>query len=1526
MSTLKFNILIYEEGCLMTFEDVLKKYRTLPANKLKMSMHFEKMMKRFMQTYPVYLDKFSDVWIWQDFPYNQDFSDIVNSGIDLVAKTHSGEFWAIHCRSYPTNSNFEKYMIELFTTMSNRTFNVDGEIKTFSQRLWISTNDIWSEKLNKELREEIPSIAQIDFTEMQTSPINWYQLYRGTAGRSALNNQRNILPHQIQAVDAAHEYFKTKDRGKLIMPCGTGKTFTSLKIAENEIGDDGVVLFLVPSTTMLKQALFEWATFSENPVNAICVCSDPKNLKFGDDEIVNTAIPLPTITDVDNLIQQINSEFKLKRSSLNVIFATYQYVDVISEAQKQFNFEFDLIVIDEAHRTTEFVEQDGADNFFRIHDNNFIKAKRRLYMTATPKLYKTEIQNDTNEQDLTIWSMDNETIFGADIYVLKFSEAVAKGLISDYRIMVMAVSEEQITPQLQQVIYDSNEKFTNEEVCKLIGCIHAMSKNVTIESEDLLKDDPHFMHRAVAFCATTNHSLHICSFFNKYKNVYYDNLSSVEKYNFVKIQLNHIDGSKIYTTTRKNRMDWLESKSINKGECNILLNACCFAEEADMPNLDAVIFLSQRKFYSDIVRAVGRVMRKSADKKYGYIVIPLVLPINFSGNEAFSNSKDYDMFWQILNVLRAHDDEFYDEINKLEFNPLVNENKFIITAPPSISQTRLNFNDLHNAITGQIIENVGDRFHWKILGNKFADVIEDKRNQIKELVSQAGEQQSIFNNFVNNLHKIINPRLNKNDALDIIEQHLVSLPVIEALNKNFIDSNGVSKYIQKMLSLFINDEKSETFYGIYKSVVERCENTTSAMELNDIIVELYDKFIKFASTKTTDKTGVIDTPLEIVDFVLQSVNDILKREFDCSLSTSDVKILDPFSGTGIFLARLIQSDIISDEELNYKYKNDFFANDINLLSYYLSCINIENAYNKRSNSEDYLLFDNVCLTDTLQLNENVKLDAIDNEVFARNYNQMQNQKNTNIQVIIGNPPNQVNNNIPNQIYKHLDNRINHTYNAKKNNTNQNKLYDSYIRAFRWASDRIDENGGIIGFVTSADWLKDKTMNGLRKCFEDEFTSIYIFNLRVNQRTIYEFSTSEYKKFSDNGTPESMAITILVKNPRATNASKANIYYRDIGHYLKYDEKMETIAEIKSCLSNNFNAVQIIPDEQHNWIVQNTDTFNHMIAIEPDNNFDVSTESVFSISSCGLNNKFNFSQDNINAGLDKITIGVCKPFNKQFTYIDDTLIADSDNLKKFFPRKDKNNLVICVSGVGNINPFGTLIVNQMPCLDLMENLHCLPLYYYELSTEQDLFGDNLIQQDGISDYILNEASQLYKEPVNKEDIFYYVYGFLHIRTYRNTFAAELKNSLPRIFLVSEYSVFARISKAGRELAELHLNYENQEAPFDTIVEGLEHNNFYVQKMQLSDKRDSIIYNENIRINNIPQRVYAYTINGRSLIEWIIENYQIKTDKLSGLVNNPNDWLKNQNNPRYIIDLILSSIAVSLKTLDIIESLPDLNFDD
>ena len=1602
----------------MTFQDLLAKYRAISFSERDKGDRFERLMQAFLQTVPWYEGKFQHVWLWREFPYKENLGG-KDTGIDLVAQTVEGDFWAIQCKCYDEKAKIDKPAVDSFLATSSKQFvNDQHQTTSFALRLWISTTNNWGSEAENAIRHQVPPVQRISLADLKSAPVDWKALDSGISGSEARQHKKSPRPHQEKAIAVFHEHFQTKDRGKLIMACGTGKTFTSLKIMEKETGGRGVVLFLAPSIALVGQTLREWTAESSIPIFPICICSDPevsKSKKKSDDDTDGysvTDLAFPASTRVTDIVRQFRLAEKFHKDGVVVVFSTYQSIAVVANAQKEFQRDFDLIICDEAHRTTGVTLKDEDDSaFVKVHDNTFIQAKKRLYMTATPRLYAEESKKKAKEADAYLCSMDDEAMYGPEVFRIGFGEAVDKNLLEDYYVLVLTLSESQIPAALQEAVADRSKEIDTDDASKLIGCINALSKRMLVDEGLLKASDPSPMRKAVAFCQNIRTSQKISAVFSSFKDSYYDSLTQKEREEMVGVAAEHVDGT-MSATTRDEKLAWLNASPSDGNECRILTNVRCLSEGVDVPSLDAVLFLSARNSQIDVVQSVGRVMRTAPGKKFGYIIIPVLIPANVTPEEALNDNKRFAVVWTVLNALRAHDDRFSATVNKIELNrhKPAGGGSVLIGGIGDGSGTdtgdRISGGDgkakavqlplpqlkeLQNAIYARMVQKVGNKRYWEQWAADVAKIAQGYMERINRLIAAPGPHKAAFDDFLDGLRKNINPSVTPGEVVEMLAQHMITKPVFEALfdNYSFVRSNPVSKALQGMVNLLEEqalEKDTLVLSRFYESVKMRVSGIDNAEGRQRIIIELYDKFFRTAFPLTVEKLGIVYTPVEVVDFINRSVADVLQATFGRSLSDENVHVLDPFTGTGTFIARMIQSGLINAEALPRKYAYELHANEIVLLAYYIASINIENAYHATQNEDvAYTPFNGICLTDTFQLGETDDTNWLYAPALPQNSERVQAQQKTPIQIIIGNPPYSVgqksaNDDAQNQSYPRLEKRIGVTYAAQSNQTNKNSLYDSYIKAFRWASDRLNKTqGGIIAFVSNGYWLDGNAMDGLRKCLEEEFSAIYVFNLRGNCRTSGELRRKEAGNVFGLGSRTPIAITILVKNP--AHKGKAFINYHDIGDYLSREEKLSIIVKKRSALNPAMNWQQLHPNEHGDWLNQRNDVFSSFIPLGDKDNKENKQTFFVPFYSNGLKTQrdawcYNASKikltDNVKhtiafynslvqskkekrplpsiSGKDIsmsmafqndltrerektfseniICTALYRPFNKINCYFHSSLNERVYKIPSIFPINKAINIVICVCANKNEPP---LMSTYIPDLHFNGDSQCFPLYYYEKKSiyQPTLFdGDSnakYMRKDGITNFILERCRENYGPKVTKEDIFYYVYGLLHSPDYRKAFAADLKKMLPRLPLVEKPVDFWVFSKAGRALAELHLKYETQPACPKVKVEGVESGNFRVEKMRFPNKGDKSVieYNPWIAISNIPLDAYDYVLNGRSAIEWIMERYQIKTDKASGITNDPNDWATEHGKPRYILDLLLSIVTVSLETLKIIKTLPQIN---
>lgn len=1635
-------------------QELLTSYRESSKTEREKGTYFELLIQDFLKNDPTYSPNFSDVWTYAEWASLQGL-DTRDVGIDLVAKLAEEEgYCAIQCKFYDENYRIQKADLDSFFTASGK--------KDFTRRLIVdSTRKEWSEHAESALDGQSIPTQRLGLAELENSPIDW-SVYAPAKGVK-LKAKNDLRPHQVNALEAVKSGLAEADRGKLIMACGTGKTFTGLKIAETLAGGGKQVLFLVPSLSLMSQTITEWTIQTKTDLRSFAVCSDNQvgKRKHGDDlaDINIHDLAYPATTDSKKLAVKVAHPHD---GEMTVIFSTYQSIQVISEAQKNHGLpEFDLIICDEAHRTTgATLEGEDESNFVRIHDQSYIAGKKRLYMTATPRIFGDVIKSKAKEVDATLASMDDPKLYGETLFELSFSYAVQNGLLTDYKVLVLAVDEAMVSAGVQKRLTDKDNELVLDDATKIIGCYRALAK---LDVKADVVADPLPMKRAVAFCRDIKSSKAIKSEFKLVVDEYIKTLPEELADKAINCEVDHVDGT--YNATARNALlSWLKEDA-PENTCRILSNARCLSEGVDVPALDAILFLHPRKSQIDVVQSVGRVMRRAEGKNMGYVILPIGVPAGVTPEQALNDNEKYKVVWQILNALRAHDDRFDATINKMDLGVNVTDHIEIIavsnTLPekqdakkestnigagskgderdnesfdgkgdkPSAVQTSFFFDEFQKAIYAKIVQKCGQRDYWENWANDIAKIANTHITRITALLTNKESKEYLaFSEFLNELRDDLNESISEAEAIEMLAQHIITKPVFDALfeDHNFTQHNPVSIAMQGVLDVLQEqnlEKETETLQKFYDSVKMRAKGIDNAAGKQRIIVELYDKFFKNAFPKMTERLGIVYTPVEVVDFIIHSVNDALKQEFGQSLGSKGVHIIDPFTGTGTFITRLLQSGLISKEELAYKYQNEIHANEIILLAYYIAAINIEAVYHSIMDG-DYQPFEGICLTDTFQLHE--KEDLVSHMLEA-NSSRRKKQKALDIRVIIGNPPysagqTSANDNNANIEYPKLDESIRTTYAAKSTATNKNALYDSYIRAIRWASNRLGDSG-VIGFVTNAGFVEANTGDGLRKCLADEFSSIYVFHLRGNARTSGELRRQEKDNVFGQGTRTPIAISILVKNPAASEHGR--ILFHDIGDYLSREEKLSKVASFKSIkgITQDNGWLPINPDKHGDWVNQRDDSFGNFISIGDKKNKD--TQLLFENYSCGLQTNrdswvYNFSINSLSKTIDgmiqfynteveryknqreqnpklrhpkpenfvsndntkiswsssllanlgrlktasyknsSIVKALYRPYSKQWVYFDNMFNHRISQLGSIYPATSISNRVIYISGTGNGGKdFTALVTDVIPDLNMQHSGgQGFPLKIYKSKSlasdsgevedvQDDMFTlssankdqktiNEYTVKDGITDEGLTHFQTAYPtETISKEDIFYYVYGLLHSEDYKKRYADNLTKELPRIPCVKMAGDFWAFSKAGRQLAELHINYETVE-PYPVnyaggalFMDSFEDKDYRVEQMKFGKKgkevdKTTVIYNHKITMTGIPLEAYDYVVNGKPALEWVMERQAVTTHKDSGIVNDANDWaIETMGDPAYPLKLFQRVITVSLETMKIVKSLPRLD---
>lgn len=898
------------------------------SSQYRVGNEFERLIKRYLRVDPLYKERFSDVWLWKEWTAGHTDFDATDIEIDLVAQENSGEYCAIQCKCYAEDTHVTKPQIDSFIAASDN--------KRFARRMLVHTGWKLEPNVLRTIKPMGSDFQVIDYGHLTSRPIDWPDLRQQHPELLDFRHEPySLRPHQREASDDVVEGFKDSARGVLIMACGTGKTFAALRIAEEVAGIGGRVLFLVPSIGLFSQAMREWAEQQGIRHRYIGICSDERAGKNAADVAIQK-LEIPVITDPMKISESLQ---KTDEDVMTVVFCTYHSLPLVEQAQDRGSPAFDLILCDEAHRTTG-VEHPGVRTspFLLVHNQERIRAKKRLYMTATPRLFTERQKANAARHNTELFSMDDPATYGPAFHLPPFSKVVLR----------------------------------------------------------------------------------------------------------------------------------------------------------------------------------------------------------------------------IKNLLSNPDNE----------------------------------------------------------------LLRDR-----------------FDSFHNELKNSINDSISKDDAVDMMGQHLLTRPMFNALfeNYDFASRNPAVKALDSLKRDFgefgLEEETRDLrdLDGFYVSIRRGASGIDDAEGRQKILLELYEKYFTTIKKEDSVKIDIAYTPVEIVDFILHSADEVLRKEFGRSLSDEGVHILDPFAGVGTFLARLVQSDLIRNTDLERKYSHELHANEIVLLAYYMAAANIEKAYRGRCGEESgNEPFDGIVLTDTFNSNE--WQPRLDRSWMPENNARAERQQNLPIQVIVGNPlwaakERRSASHKYNVRYPVLEGRVRETYSQPSTGKLTLNPYDTHNKAIRWASDRI-KGQGVIAFVTNGSWFVRADTAGIRACLQKEFSSIYVLNLRGNSVVYGGRGRAEGANVFGQGTLEPVAITILVKNP---NSDGCRIHYRDIGDHLSRDEKLAAVD--KAVTISGFGDWQTItPDRHYDWVEQRSNVFAKFYPIKSGyTQTEKVDDAIFGLYSRGLmtgrdSYLYNFSRD------------------------------------------------------------------------------------------------------------------------------------------------------------------------------------------------------------------------------------------------------------------------------------------------------------
>ena len=1527
-----------------SFDRLLEDIETRSRSTAEKGRRFEDVARAYFLHDPVQKQRFDEVLTYGDWAQRRGESR-QDTGIDLMARERDDTGWcAIQAKFYRPGSQLSKAGIDSFLADSDR--------PDIASRILIDTTsrDL-SAHVRETLRRSSRPFQRVGLQRLRTSGLDWASVLRGDAEIETLP-RKTPREHQQEAIRATIKGFKHADRGQLIMACGTGKTFTGLEIAQEVAGAGGSVLVLVPSLALMSQTIREWSADARVALRSFAVCSDSwvgrTRARISADEIHMelTDLELPATTDAEAAAAEIGDPSR-HPGQMTVVFSTYQSLEVIRRAQSMETDalgEFDLIVCDEAHRTTGKIKGEEMSGFVMVHDQGSIRGSKRLYMTATPRVYGQAASRKAIEGAAELCSMDDVDRYGTVFHYEGFASAVEKGLLTDYRVIVLTLDEREVSEAVRDLLGDPDSGLRLTDATKIVGCWKALMKQ---GERGEFEDDPTACTRALAFCNTIKSSAEMSQLFTAVVNEYRQRKLGRDDAGLA-CEIEHVDGT-MDDRTRWARLRWLSEESES---CRILSNVRCLGEGVDVPALDAILFLHPRKSQIDVVQSVGRAMRRAPGKKFGYVVLPIGIPPGTDPAEALDDNKDYEAVWQVLNALRSHDERLGAEIMRLQLgeeegigdrirllfgrlpeSATVEELSWgdsqrsdsdgdrVVQEPeptPEDRQRTIQF-ELQNAVSrilrAKIVRKCGVVTFWEQWADDVADVAQSHIVRIGTVVGHSDTAAKKFDTFLEELRDDLNPSVTAEDAVEMLAQHMVTRPVFNALfrGSEFTRENPVSKAMQAMVEELDRHglrkempdfgDKLKEVQEFYDSIRWRAGVVNTAAARQNLIRQLYERFFQRAFRKLTQKLGIVFTPVELVDWTLRSVDDVLKQEFGEGIGAPGVHVLDPFAGTGTFITRLIELGLVAPEDLERKYAKELHCNEIVPLAYYIAGINIEQAFHERSGRVTYLQFPGLCLADTFQMSERGGSGKLV-ELFPDNEERLRSQSETEVRVIVGNPPysagqRSMSDNAANLKYAILDGHIEKTYADRGRAGLKTSLYDSYIRAIRWASDRIGEKG-VIGFVTNAGFLTSIASDGMRACLAEEFSSIWVLNLRGNQRTSGEVSKKEGGQTFGSACRAPIAVTLFVKNP--AKQGPAVIRHHNIGNYLSREEKLSRVDQSGSVSGLEWETIE--PNRHHDWLDQRREEFSEFVPLS--RKTAGTTDSLFRLESSGVKTNrdawcWNFSRQGLTSNVEKtfefynrelnryrnrdewepsepkefvtydlksiawsrtflndlrrgsnkefspeqLRIGLYRPFTRLQVYFSRQIMNDIAQVHRIFPSADSKNRVICVRGRGETAPFTVLMTDSVWDLHLLSSAQCFPRYHYAASNGSALNMSDEGRVDNTSDESLELFVRQYRElNITKEDLFHYIYGLLHSPDYIARYSSNLFRELPRIPFVESAEDFAAFRDSGEKLENLHVGFESADmcpALINGTSDGLselQDEHFHVQKMRFAKTGKSV----------------------------------------------------------------------------------------
>lgn len=1236
-----------------TFTKHLQRIREESRTQFEKGERFERAVKFFLEQDSVQQLRFAEVYTWREWVVagKADTAeaplDLSDQGIDLVAKLRHGPgFAAFQCKCYDPDATIKRPDVDALLGAAKANPDIA------KQYIIHTAGDV---NRNAERRLSATGTHVITRTELSDANIEWPEDLDGTP---IAKEPREPMEHQKEAIRDIIDGLSVADRGKAIMACGSGKTFTALRVAENMHAGGGIVLFTVPSLALAGQAMREWSRHATMLHKYIAVNSDTSSGRATANQGTIAELEIPPTTDSGKIREFLASA---DPNALTVVFATYQSLSQVKEAQDAGAPAFDLAIADEAHRTTGLEANLDPDaeamksGFHLIHEAGAegIQSRKRLYMTATSRVYSPNSMEAVRATGREVHSMDDEARYGRTLYELTFGEAVERKILADYDIYVLGVDESWADDQLQESTAGHGLNLSDQS--RVMGLFSALHRPNHPSRPDYVPK------RAIAYWNTVRRSRSFAALWlSEYANPEKSESEAVRRLGASQTSsATHLDGA-MRAYARQNGIQQLADGGRTKdqcedsGHCELLTNVRVLAEGVDVPALDAVAFMDRRTSYVDIVQAVGRVMRRDPNdpNKRGMIIIPVAIPSGQDDRAVLRQNPDFKVVFQVLNAMRSHDERLNNELNAITLNNKLPDNIHVDaafrdlgtrTAEPvedGVAQLTLDLqgggvNIPLEALHARIAQACSDAPYWDNWVKDIADVFEQVNSRTEAIASRNDTIRRHLERTAKALGKAVGKAMGEDRVVQIVAQHIVVRRVLNAIftDREFIERNRIARALERVAVTLeragLSDEVA-VLEPFYQSIERRAASITNASGRQELLKDVYQKFIKQVFPKEHKALGVIYTLNEIVEFMLRSVDALAKRHWNKGLTDKGVQILDPFTGTGTFVERLLSSGLIETNDLHRKFNHEIHANEIMLLPYYISLLNISQAYANAAQSagvdldNEFPLFDHLQYTDSFRAtkvgNGNGKGDMLPGTdlEWEEAHGAVKEQRQLDINVIISNPPwrtsqSSATEDNPNEKYPEIDEKIRRTYSARASSTSVSQMYDHYVRALRYSSDRVGDNG-IIALVTNESWYKAWSNDGIRATLAEEFSEIWIVDLGGSSKSI--------KIEGENVFPIRVGVTIVMLVRRAEHNGNALIKVWELNKPITKEAKLRALRDTKSI--TDANTRQIVPTKKHEWATISDPTWDNHIQLMAKGKDSTQDKAIMKMHTRG----FVTSQDNI----------------------------------------------------------------------------------------------------------------------------------------------------------------------------------------------------------------------------------------------------------------------------------------------------------